>query len=346
MLAFKSDKTSLLDLSVEEIRRLAWRHMDFSDFEDEINDKKFLIRMRLADKNMFSYILTRDEVCFLNKETIGFMLESLGSDFTEEVNANMFRDNAQYPIEFLERYNRNIPMYHVEHQKCITPEFLSKYKNRMDLSNFWSRFSRNHDVSTYAVWANYNDGEFRSDMEEYCVTRYYTAAQLASCGMTAPEYYNNIMNEQRVMSGDPCSDGQRSYAIWLRKYRRTFKDETGYPTWDQLLQLFEQHPRMNNNGYIDWLFDRAVRHDDEYISEYRETLEIGEVSERAYANETGETPDGEAVDVEEGCQCDSCVADRERARQRHSQEAPIDLSEAVTVAMSPMTSEVRQPTES
>ncbi|SOK58782.1 hypothetical protein [Yersinia phage fHe-Yen9-04] len=304
MLAAKSTKTSLLDLSIDEIRQIAWLYMNVNSFQEDMNNTDFLRRAYLADKELLVKFLTDDDMIrCLSLETINFILEMLEDSLSE-----LFDDDKisryivlkhQLPIEFLERYATILPLYHAEHQLSITPEFYSKYHSLFDDEAFWGHFASNH-TSDFNTWATYNDGELVDKVFDNSVTRYFTKAKLIEHNMMVPNFYDNVVNEQRIMAGDPCSDGQRSYAIWLRKYRRTYNDQTGYPTWGQLLELFEKHPRMNHDGYIDWLFNRVVRDefDEDDVSISLE-IDVQQVDEDEYEYEYGEKERHEDDDEEE-----------------------------------------------
>lgn len=276
MLTIKSEKTSLLDLSINELRDVAWDYIDAKQFVDELKDPKLLTRLMYGkNKEIFSVIFDSENISFMlyaPNEFLAKMIDALkekGEPFT--LSSHIF-SKRQFSLDFLNKYADNLNLYHAERQESIDVNFLDKYYDRLDISSFWEHFHKNSTTERIKEFVLFGDGKYKEDMTNFGAIKFLTADELNSIGLEVPEYYNNVMTEQRVMSGDPCSDGQRSFSIWLRKYRRVHNDPTGFPTWNQLLELYKKYPRMNNNGYIDWLYSRAVKNSDSYVQQFDNEL--------------------------------------------------------------------------
>ncbi|AFC21965.1 hypothetical protein GAP32_505 [Cronobacter phage vB_CsaM_GAP32] len=302
MLTIKSDKTSLLDLSIAELRRVAWKHIDVREFLDELADPKLLTRLMYGSgKQILVEMTSYDQYLrYCHEDTIAKMIDAmiaLGNTYI--IDSSMFYDGKQYSIEFLTKYADYIALNYVERQKSLTPEFVAKYSHKMDMEDFWMRFDRTIGISNIKQFIDYNNGMFRDEIMDSEILQYCTRSDLISLDMEVPDFYDTVMTEQRVMSGDPCNDGQRSYAIWLRKYRRVFNDPEGFPTWNNLLELYKKYPSMNKNSYVDWLYSRAVHNSEEYVSEFDEHLSynVGEISVHTYQNITDTENSNEAQEA-------------------------------------------------
>lgn len=275
MLTIKSEKTSLMDLSINELSNVAWEYLEVEEFVDDLNNPNFLARMMYGKNKEVLASLTKCDnfIAYVPEAFLAKMIDARKIQTEHfKIGTSMFYDGKQYSIEFLTKYADHIELYHVEYQKSITPEFLEKYHNEIDVSSFWSRFDRTFGIENLKHFATYKNGMFLEEIQESEAIRYLTISDLESLGMPVPDYYHNVMTEQRVMSGDPCNDGQRSFSIWLRKYRRVSNNPTGFPTWNDLLELYKKYPRMNQHSYVDWLHDRAVTNREDYVNEYPEHL--------------------------------------------------------------------------
>lgn len=314
MFSVKSEKTSLLDLTINELRNVVWNRIDDEEFVEELKDVKLLTRIKEADIEIFkvSHIPNLE---YYGQEAIEFVLDSLMSVGYSKTLPSAIFDKNQFPIEFLEKYEKLLPLYYIEQQQCITPEFYDKHHEEMDTSRFWERMFGN-DLDRIRKWSSYDNGKFHEKLMSSSAIRFLPAKSLSELGLDVPNYYNNVISVQRIMSYDPCSDGQRAFSVWLRKYRRVYKDETGYPTWDQLLTMYADNPRMDNGSYMSWIHQNVLKLTEDQISEYRTTLSIGETSTEQYEEVTGEDEDGNAIDLgdDDGCSCSSCVAARRASR--------------------------------
>lgn len=303
MLTIKSDKTSLMDLSINDLQNVAWEHIDVEEFIEDLKNPNFVARMMYGkNREVLSTFCEFDN--FLTHAPEEFMVKMIEAKKTKnshfKLSTMMFYDRKQYSIEFLTKYADHIEMYHVEHQSSITPEFLEKYHDSMDVNTFWERFNRTFGNDKLKDFAHYKNGMFLEEIQASDVIRYLTISDLQNLELPAPDYYNNVMTEQRVMSGEPCNDGQRSFSIWLRKYRRVSNNPTGFPTWNELLELYKKYPRMNQNGYVDWLHSRAVFKDEQTVDMYPEQLSYSpkEISFNAYIDEAGDDHKEEDYKIE------------------------------------------------
>lgn len=296
MLTRISDKTSLLDLSFADLKSVAWDRLDYSDEQivKEIGNPVILNRLLhtapavLAEWNSHSYILTH-----LTEEGLERIITAnLKVGNTRfELSTSMFHDRKQYSKDFIVRNKKHIDYNYIEHQQWITPDFLYEHRNEMDVENFFDSFASNKGIAAYEEFNTFMDGHWSSKLDQSDLLCYATIEECKQLGITPPASLYAVITEQRVMSGDPCGDGQRSYAIWLRKYRRVFNDPEGYPTWDHLLQLFKKHPRMNSSGYVDWLRHRVVNHSEEVVRAADEHLSYSprNINVHAYQEVTGES---------------------------------------------------------
>lgn len=300
MLAIISEEKSLLNLSVNDIRKIAWKHLNLTDFVDELNDLKFLERFHYAScikfQEQFLTEILSEHMYLFNETSLQFIIDKIYSTRNNfYIPSSMFYNSTQYSLEFIVKNEKHLSMYHIEKQKSLTPEFVYEHQNDMDMNGLWDALSENPDMEKIKEYVNFNDGFFQNDIKDCGVFKFMVAEDLNNIGMTVPDYYNNIIHPQRVMSGDPCNDGQRSYSIWLRKFRREFNKPDEYPTWNELLCLYKKHPRMNHNGYIDWLYGRAAKNDDDDIKSYSTQLTIDVTAISQYDEEC-------EVDEEEECE--------------------------------------------
>ena len=302
MITLKSEKTNLMDLSFEELRNVAWEAIDADSFAKEINNPNFIARVMYADKNILVQLSKNDDfIAISNEYMISKMLDvRLLNENNFKLSSSMFQDRKQFSLEFIEKYINNIHINYLEYQSCITPEFLDIHYDRMDVDEFWDNFFSTIGAERAAQFVTYKNGQFCDLVMSSESLRYATAEDLTTLGLPVPDYYNTVMTEQRVMSGEPCGDGQRSFTIWLRKYRRVFNDPKGYPTWNNLLELFKRHPRMNQHDYVEWLFERALKKSEERVSEFSETLSFNAatVEREVYANITGSETAQEDYEIE------------------------------------------------
>ena len=277
MLTIKSSKTSLLDLSIYELANVAWEYLEIPDFVEELSNPKLLTRLMYGSNKKILADFTEHEpfLMYCSEFTISKMIDAYLEVYQVDelrLDSCMFYNNKQYSLEFLEKYKQYIRLYHVDRQQCLTPEFVAKNRNEMDTNEFWANFSTVIGNERLREFIEYNDGELKDDIMHSRAIRMLTANQLIELGLPVPDHYNTVLTEQRIMSGQPCNDGQRSFTIWLRKFRRTTNNSTAYPTWNELLELYKKYPRMNNDGYIDWIFSMALFNSEETVQSYSEKL--------------------------------------------------------------------------
>lgn len=290
--------TELLDLPIETLRKVEWDYMDLYDFSSEFNNE--ILLQRLAD--VFKDV--KENHIFHKLFDIGNLLEDSTLEFITDnlieigypefsINGSIFYDGRQLPREYVEKHASRIDMYNIERQGWIDPEFFEKYEDRMDVGAFWNVFGEYRTFEDMKVWFTFEDGKYVQTMMEHGVCNKVTAAQFTEIGLPVPECYNTVITAQRIMSGDPCNDGQRSFAIWLRKYRRVYNDPDGFPTWDNLIELCQKHPRMNNDGYVDWIHSRALFNSEQVVSTYPTELGINvrRIDDDDYAREVRNTSD-------------------------------------------------------
>lgn len=303
MLTIKSDKTSLMDLSINDLQNVAWEYLEVEDFLDDLKNPNFLARMMYGkNKEVLDSLCEHDNfLVHAPEEFMAKMIDARKVKYEHfKLSTMMFYDRKQYSIEFLTKYAEHIEMYHVEHQKSITPEFFEKYHDEIDVSSFWERFDRTFGVEKLKEFAKHKNGMFLDEINDSEVIRYLTICDLENLELPVPDYYHNVMTEQRVMSGEPCNDGQRSFSIWLRKYRRVSNNPTGFPTWNDLLELYKKYPRMNQHSYVDWLYARAVYKDADAVNEYPQHLSYSpkNISVNEYLDEAGDDHKEEDYKIE------------------------------------------------
>lgn len=294
MLTRISDKTSLLDLSFADLKMVAWEHLDYSDEQilNEIRNPTILNRLlHTAPQVLAEWNTNHHLIDLLSEEGLERIVTAnikIGNrDFM--FSTAMFHESRQYSKDFIVRNKAHINYNHIEHQKWITPDFLYEHRDEMDVDNFFENFAINKGIAAYEEFNTFNDGYWSSKLDQSDLLCYATIEDCEKIGITPPANLYVVMTEQRVMSGEPCSDGQRSFSIWLRKYRRVFNDPAGYPTWDHLLQLFKKHPRMNSSGYVDWLRHRVINHSEAVVRRADENLSYSptNISVNDYQEVTG-----------------------------------------------------------
>lgn len=293
MLTIKSSKTSLLDLSIKDLSNVAWNFLDVHEFADELSNPKLLTRlMYQSNKKILADMIEEEKYLMVCSEpTISKMIDAYLEVYPEDdlrLDGCMFYDEKQYSLEFLQKYKKYIRLYHVEHQKCITPQFLAENYDSMDTNEFWANFSTVIGIEKLPEFITYNNGELKNEIMKSKAIIHVPKKQLIELNIDVPAYYDTVLTEQRIMSGQPCNDGQRSFMIWLRKFRRTTNNSTAYPTWNELLELYQQHPRMNHNGYIDWIYSMALFNSPETVQQYNEKLSYSpsNISAAVYVAET------------------------------------------------------------
>lgn len=278
--AERLEQTELMALPISVLPNIEWECMDLDDFTDEFRNPKMIRRLKYAcrdikSKHIFSRLLRNLPHNYDVDQIIDMVnhLKEIGHE-PVVIGATMFNNKRQFPREFIEANLDSIEMYHIENQGWIDPEFFEKHSGNMDRDNFWEQFGRVRTPEQIRYWYEYNNNQYVETMTYNNVFEQFTVQQLNEIGIPVPDYYNTVITAQRIMSGDPCHDGQRSYAIWLRKYRRVYNDPDGYPTWGHLMELCHKHPRMNNDGYVDWIRSRCLHNSEEVVRQARATLEI------------------------------------------------------------------------
>lgn len=302
MLTIKSEKTSLADLTIAELRDVAWYHLDTDEFVEDLNSIKFLSRLRYADREALaefydwgSYLKHMDEEALqmvINAKTF----ESPRSRW--HLDNDIWRHERQFSLEFLTKNAKRLYLNHAVNQTCITPEFVEMFSRELNLNHFFDHFVGTRDVEQFRLFSTYKDGMFMRYIMQSRNMRYLTREALTELGMSVPDYYDTVISEQRIMSGQPCDDGQRSFTIWLRKFRRVTGRVNDYPTWNEMLTLMKSHPRLNGNGYVDWIYGRCLENSAEEVSHYPERLsfQAKRVEQDAYRHITGVSEEQAAAD--------------------------------------------------
>lgn len=271
MLTRISTKSSLLDLSFDDLKQVAWELLDYDDqqiINEIINPVIHNRLLHTAPKILAEWYNQNSIITHFDEAGLERIITANIKVGVSRFNLSciIFNDRKQYSKDFIVRNKEYIDYNYIEHQEWITPDFLYENRDLMDVSNFFDCFASNQGISAYEEFNSFMDGVWSSKLDQSDLLCYATIDECKELGITPPANLHAVITEQRVMSGDPCGDGQRSYAIWLRKYRREFNDPNGYPTWDHLLQLFKKHPRMNSNGYVDWLRHQVVNHSEAIVS--------------------------------------------------------------------------------
>lgn len=292
------EDSNLIDLPVELLHKVEWEYMDLCDFIEDFNNIIMLERLAEVYKDVKEdhiFLKLFEIAHHLDDETLEFITAHLvGIDYPDlSIGGSVFYDGRQLPREYVEKYADYMDLYNVERQGWIDPEFFEKYEHRMDVSSFWGNFNTYHTFENMKEWFMYSNGKYVPTMMEYGVCNNITAQEFTELGIPVPDCYNTVITAQRIMSGDPCNDGQRSFAIWLRKYRRVYNDPDGFPTWGNLIELCKKHPRMNNDGYVDWIHSRALFNSEEEVSNYPTELQINvrRIDDDDYARAVRDTSD-------------------------------------------------------
>jgi hypothetical protein len=295
MLTEKSEKTSLRDLTIAEIRRVSWRNIDPSEFVEDFNDLTFLARVNYADPGVVAnWVDWGGILSVMHEAALEFVISSKKQRARQrrfQLDSDMWSSQVQFSADFLKRNARYLYLNGAVYQRCITPEFLDEFRDQISYNHFFDRFLqyRDGDEALLHDFLVYKDGMFRRWIMQSKGMRYLTRAGLESMNQPVPEYYDTVIDEQRIMSGQPCDDGQRSFTIWLRKFRRVTGRPNDYPTWNEMLTLMKSHPRLNHNGYVDWIMGRCLENSPETVAQYPERLSYrpNRVERESYTHITG-----------------------------------------------------------
>jgi len=292
MLTVTSEKTSLRDLTIAELRRVAWHHIDPSEFVEDFNDLNFLARVNYASRRTIADWVDWGSILgVMDEPALEFVISTRKqvSRTRFHLDTDIWCNDKQYSLEFLTKNAAHLYLDHAHQQLCITPEFLEKFENQISYSRFFDRFLQSRDSDVLREFLFYKDGLFRRFIMQSRSMRYLNREALEDLQQPVPDYYDTVITEQRIMSGQPCDDGQRSFTIWLRKFRRVTGRVNDYPTWNEMLTLMKSHPRLNQNGYVDWIMGRCLENSPEEVAQYPERLsfEAKRVQREAYRHITG-----------------------------------------------------------
>ncbi|UYE98944.1 hypothetical protein XbC2_549 [Xanthomonas phage XbC2] len=292
MLTVTSEKTSLRDLTIAELRRVAWEHIDPSEFVEDFNDLNFLARVNYASRRTIAnWVDWGSILCVMNEPALDFVISTRKQVSRSRfyLDSEMWGYEKQYSLEFLTKHAKHLYLNGAHQQKCITPEFLEKFEDHINYSHFFERFLQTRDIDVLREFLMYKDGLFRRYIMQSRSMRYLNREALEELNQPVPDYYDTVITEQRIMSGQPCDDGQRSFTIWLRKFRRVTGRPNDYPTWNEMLTLMKSHPRLNQNGYVDWIMGRCLENTPEEVAQYPERLSFNpkRVERDAYRHITG-----------------------------------------------------------
>lgn len=292
MLTIMSEKTNLRDLTIAEIRRVAWQNIDPEEFIEDFNDLSFLARVNYAArKTIADWVDMGSILSVMDEPALQFIISTRKqvSRSCFMLDTEIFGNGKQFSLEFLTKNANNLYLDCAYKQNCITPEFIEKFRNKINYERFFSRFAESRNLNMLREYLIYKDGLFRPYIMNSKVMRYLDSEVLEELEQPIPAYYNTVITEQRIMSGQPCDDGQRSFTIWLRKFRRVTGRENDYPTWNEMLTLMKTHPRLNANGYVDWIIQRCLHNTPEEVSLYPERLSYrpDNVRREAYISVTG-----------------------------------------------------------
>lgn len=314
MLSILSSKESLLDLSINELRKISWRSINISEFEEELKNEILIERMRLAYKDYKVELdtLTTFSCDWMPTQHRAMYFEfitKVNNEFTGRISEYAFYPNQQYSPEFMAKYITKDTIEYEKYyakQKWVTPDLFDKFVVELSYFRpdmFFSEFTSVEDEMggfTFAEWYTMKDGKYKSYIDRYSeVFRYAAPSDLEQKGIPIPDHYSTVLTEQRIMSNGPCDPGQRAYAVWLKKYRRSSGDKTGFPTWGQLMELFKKHPKMDRHGYVGWIFDGALFRSENDVSEAPEHLSIQYIDGSQYVNETDDdtVPSDQQIDI-------------------------------------------------
>lgn len=292
MLTVTSEKTSLRDLTIAELRRVAWQHIDPSEFVEDFNDLNFLARVNYASRRTIAdWVDWGSILSVMDEPALEFVISTRKqvSRTRFHLDSEIWGSEKQYSLEFLTKHANHLYLDHAHQQKCITPEFLEKFEDHISYSRFFDRFLQARDTDVLREFLLYKDGLFRRYIMQSRSMRYLNREALEDLNQPVPDYYDTVITEQRIMSGQPCDDGQRSFTIWLRKFRRVTGRANDYPTWNEMLTLMKSHPRLNQNGYVDWIMGRCLENTPEEVAQYPERLSFNpkRVERDAYRHITG-----------------------------------------------------------
>lgn len=275
MLTVTSEKTSLRDLTIAELRRVAWQHIKPSEFVEDFNDLNFLSRVNYASRRTIAGWVDWGSVLSVMEEpALEFVINTRKQVSRSRflLDSDIWCNEKQYSLEFLTKNAAHLYLDHAYQQKCITAEFIEKFKDQINYSRFFDRFLQYRDFEALREFLMYKDGLFRRYIMQSRSVRYLNRETLEALNQPVPDYFDTVITEQRIMSGQPCDDGQRSFTIWLRKFRRVTGRMNDYPTWNEMLTLMKSHPRLNQKGYVDWIMSRCLENSPEEIAQYPEQL--------------------------------------------------------------------------
>jgi hypothetical protein len=293
MLTIISEKTSLRDLSISELRRVSWNNIDPSEFTEDLNDTNFLARLSYANKvKLVEMVDWGDFVVEMNEDALMMLISAhkqLYSRTRFQLSSRMFETDKQFSLEFLTTNARYLYLHGSFSQDCVTPEFVEEQSDYINYGHFFEHFLRRNDIDKLRPFITYKNGMFLRWISSSRSVRYMNREMLNHLNFPVPSYQDTIITEQRIMSGQPCDDGQRSFTIWLRKFRRVTGRVNDYPTWDEMLSLMKSHPRLNNNGYVDWIYSNCLTNSDQVINQYPTSLSYQPTRVRidAYRHITG-----------------------------------------------------------
>lgn len=293
MLTVTSEKTSLRDLTIAELRRVAWHHIEPSEFVEDFNDLNFLARVNYAARRTIAEWIDWGSILNVMEEpALEFVISSrkqASPRSSFHLDSDIWSNGKQYSLEFLTNNARHLYLDHAHQQLSITPEFLEKFENQISYNRFFDRFLQARDSDVLREFLMYKDGMFRRFIMQSRSMRYLNREALEDLNQPVPDYYDTVITEQRIMSGQPCDDGQRSFTIWLRKFRRVTGRVNDYPTWNEMLTLMKSHPRLNQNGYVDWIMGRCLENTPEEVAQYPARLSFNpkRVERDAYRHITG-----------------------------------------------------------
>jgi len=293
MLTVTSEKTSLRDLTIAELRRVAWHHIEPSEFVEDFNDLNFLARVNYAARRTIAEWIDWGSILNVMEEpALEFVISSrkqASPRSSFHLDSDIWSNGKQYSLEFLTNNARHLYLDHAHQQLSITPEFLEKFEHQISYNRFFDRFLQARDSDVLREFLMYKDGMFRRFIMQSRSMRYLNREALEDLNQPVPDYYDTVITEQRIMSGQPCDDGQRSFTIWLRKFRRVTGRVNDYPTWNEMLTLMKSHPRLNQNGYVDWIMGRCLENTPEEVAQYPARLSFNpkRVERDAYRHITG-----------------------------------------------------------
>lgn len=214
----------------------------------------------------------------------------------------------QFSIEFLKKYKDCIGVCNIHNQKSLTLDFVYENLNSIYAETFFDETYFDYidsdilEDETRSLLLkdalNYKEGVF----EKYIFPNNFDLAEIAQeefeekIGIV-PKYFSTVIDEHRILSGEPCNNGKRSYLIWLAKFRRIKQDPQAYPTWGELYTLSQEHPLMDRSGYIAWIWDNVLFNSEEDMKDYgstvtftkddNEELTIKDIPETVIDNMTG-----------------------------------------------------------